>query len=174
MTKERGDVVLAGAVGMWRLCWEEGGVVGLVPTSRDALCPSEAPAVQEDASALPPWLREGWKRFWQGQDPLVPLVGVVPPFFGQVYDLVRRIPAGEVRTYRQVGEALGCAGGARAVGQAMRKNPWALFVPCHRVVRSDGGLGGYGGPAGIPLKRALLRYEGVGALPGGRFLEQGE
>lgn len=167
---DRWEVVLPGAVGFWRLSWGDEGVLALVPVGPESFRPFDAEG--EGEALLPPELREGWRRFWRGQDPAVPLVGAVPPFCGRVYDLVRHIPAGEVRTYGHVAAALGCVGGARAVGQALRRNPWALFVPCHRVLRGDGELAGYGGPAGIPLKRALLRFEGVEVLPGGRLLEK--
>ena len=75
-----------------------------------------------------------------------------------VYAIIRRIPKGQTRSYRWVAEQLGNPGLARAVGNALHRNPYAPTVPCHRIVRSDGTLGGYArGPA---RKRALLRREG--------------
>jgi len=88
----------------------------------------------------------------------------VGPFEREVLAQVRRIPAGQVRTYRQVALALGEPGAARAVGTACARNPLPLLIPCHRVVRSDGGLGGYSLRGGVHLKRRLLRDEG--AIPG--------
>ena len=71
--------------------------------------------------------------------------------------MVRRIPKGQTRSYRWVAEQLGNAGLARAVGNALNRNPYAPQVPCHRVIRSDGSLGGFAhGPA---RKRALLLEE---------------
>jgi methylated-DNA-[protein]-cysteine S-methyltransferase len=67
-------------------------------------------------------------------------------------------PYGHVVTYGELARRSGCPGGARAVGQAMARNPLPLAVPCHRVVAA-GGLGGYGG--GLPLKRWLLALEGA-------------
>ncbi len=67
---------------------------------------------------------------------------------------LRRIPAGEVRSYAQLG---GGARFARLAGNACARNPIALIVPCHRVVRTDGGLGGFGW--GLPVKRWLLDHE---------------
>jgi methylated-DNA-[protein]-cysteine S-methyltransferase len=67
-------------------------------------------------------------------------------------------PYGHVVTYGELARRSGCPGGARAVGQAMARNPLPLVVPCHRVLAADG-LGGYGG--GLPLKRRLLALEGV-------------
>jgi len=69
-----------------------------------------------------------------------------------------RIPFGRVVTYGQLAERVGSPGGARAVGQAVGRNPVALFVPCHRVVAAGGRLGGFGG--GLAWKRRLLRHEG--------------
>ncbi|MBT9259261.1 MAG: MGMT family protein [Clostridiales bacterium] len=82
------------------------------------------------------------------------------PFFRTVWELCRKIPKGEVRTYQDLARAAGKPGAARAVGQAMAKNPVPLLTPCHRVVPSSGGIGEYGmgGPA---VKEALLRLEGV-------------
>jgi methylated-DNA-[protein]-cysteine S-methyltransferase len=67
-------------------------------------------------------------------------------------------PYGHVVTYGELARRSGCPGGARAVGQAMARNPLPLVVPCHRVVAASG-LGGYGG--GLPLKRWLLALEGA-------------
>ena len=80
-------------------------------------------------------------------------------FEKRVYAVVRGIPKGETRTYQWVAEQIGRPTAARAVGNALRRNPYAPHVPCHRVIRSDGSLGGFAkGPA---RKRALLRSEGV-------------
>jgi methylated-DNA-[protein]-cysteine S-methyltransferase len=87
----------------------------------------------------------------------------VGPFEREVLAALRRIPAGHVRTYREIAQALGEPGAARAVGAACARNPLPLLIPCHRVVRSDGGLGGYSLRGGVGLKRRLLEAEG--ALP---------
>jgi methylated-DNA-[protein]-cysteine S-methyltransferase len=87
----------------------------------------------------------------------------VGPFEREVLAALRRIPAGHVRTYREIARALGEPGAARAVGAACARNPLPLLIPCHRVVRSDGGLGGYSLRGGVDLKRRLLEAEG--ALP---------
>ncbi len=69
------------------------------------------------------------------------------------------IPRGRVMTYGGLAAKAGAPGGARAVGNIMAGNPFPLVIPCHRVIRSDGSLGGFGG--GLPMKRALLEMEGV-------------
>ncbi|MGH2406367.1 MAG: type II toxin-antitoxin system prevent-host-death family antitoxin [bacterium] len=85
------------------------------------------------------------------------------PFEGEVLARLRRIPAGAVRTYQEIARAVGQPGAARAVGAACARNPLPLLIPCHRVVRTDGGLGGYSLRGGVALKRRLLEAEG--ALP---------
>ena len=78
-------------------------------------------------------------------------------FQRRVWEHLRTIPYGETRTYQQIATELGRPGGARAVGRACATNPVALAVPCHRVVRGDGGLGGY--RWGAERKAALLAQE---------------
>lgn len=85
----------------------------------------------------------------------------VTPFQRKVYEALLKIPKGEVRTYAQVARAIGRPMAARAVGQAVKRNRWAPAIPCHRVVRSDGELGGYSAPGGLAAKRRLLAQEGV-------------
>jgi O-6-methylguanine DNA methyltransferase len=72
---------------------------------------------------------------------------------------VHQIPRGRVMTYGGVAAMVGVFGGARAVGNVMAGNFFPLVIPCHRVIRSDGSLGGFGG--GLPMKKALLEREGV-------------
>ncbi len=79
-------------------------------------------------------------------------------FNQKVWAMTSRIPAGKVATYGDIARALKC-NGARAVGNALNKNPYAPDVPCHRVVGSTGALTGFAG--GLPKKRKLLIQEGV-------------
>lgn len=80
-------------------------------------------------------------------------------FQRRVWEAVRTIPRGETRTYGQLAREVGSPGAARAVGQAMARNPWPIVVPCHRVVGHDGRLTGFGG--GLEMKRRLLELEGA-------------
>jgi len=80
------------------------------------------------------------------------------PFQNEVWDAIRQIPHGEVRSYRWIAEEIGNPKAVRAVGSAVGANAVSIFIPCHRVIRSDGTLGGYGG--GIERKRQLLALEG--------------
>ncbi len=88
----------------------------------------------------------------------------VPPFDKRVYELTRRIPPGRMRTYGQLATDLGEPGLSRAIGQALARNPVPLIVPCHRVVRADGELGGFSAPGGTALKSRLLAIEGASGL----------
>ncbi|HEX7220846.1 MAG TPA: methylated-DNA--[protein]-cysteine S-methyltransferase [Burkholderiales bacterium] len=78
-------------------------------------------------------------------------------FQRRVWDELRRIPRGETRTYREIARAIGAPEAVRAVGSACGANPVALVVPCHRAVRTDGGLGGYAW--GLARKKRLLALE---------------
>jgi O-6-methylguanine DNA methyltransferase len=84
------------------------------------------------------------------------------PFSGfekKVYGIVSAIPKGQTRSYKWVAARAGAPGASRAVGNALNKNPRLIAIPCHRVIRSDGMIGGYSGGAG--LKKSLLESEGI-------------
>ena len=83
------------------------------------------------------------------------------PFQMAVWAALLRIPRGEVRAYTDLAAEVGRPKAVRAVANACGANPAAPRVPCHRVVRSDGGLGGYSGEGGVKSKRRLLAEEGV-------------
>jgi methylated-DNA-[protein]-cysteine S-methyltransferase len=84
-------------------------------------------------------------------------------FSERCYEILRTVPRGKVTTYKALAQALGTRA-YRAVGSAMRCNPYAPQVPCHRVVCSDGNIGGYSG--GLAKKIALLKGEGIEVLEG--------
>jgi len=79
-------------------------------------------------------------------------------FRGKVQREINRIPYGQTRTYMEMARSAGNERAVRAAGTACGSNPIPIVVPCHRVLRSGGGLGGYGG--GLPMKEALLKLEG--------------
>ena len=95
-------------------------------------------------------------------------------FTRSVYVATSTIPRGKVATYGAIAKAIGRPKAARAVGQALGANPQPIVVPCHRVVRSDGTLGGYSGTGGVRTKARLLDREGVSIKAGridlGRFM----
>ncbi len=80
-------------------------------------------------------------------------------FRGKVQRAINRIPYGQTRTYMEMARSAGNERAVRAAGTACGSNPIPIVVPCHRVLRSGGGLGGYGG--GLPMKEELLKLEGV-------------
>ena len=123
----------------------------LYPDSKAASCP-EVGAV---AAAI--------RRFLVGEDVVISLdvaaLSTRPAFQQAVLRAEHAIPRGRVSTYGLIARHLGNPGASRAVGNALATNPFPIIVPCHRAVRSDGGLGGYqGGPA---MKRILLVREGI-------------
>jgi O-6-methylguanine DNA methyltransferase len=81
------------------------------------------------------------------------------PFQLKVWNGLREIPYGDVRSYGQIAKAIGHPGAARAVGTANRMNPVGIFVPCHRVIASAGKIGGFA--CGLEFKRVLLGLEGL-------------
>lgn len=81
------------------------------------------------------------------------------PFARKVLTRLCAVPFGGLTTYGALAKAVGRPGGAQAVGGAVGSNPVPIVVPCHRVVAAGGRIGGFGG--GLPMKRALLRLEGV-------------
>ena len=83
----------------------------------------------------------------------------LPKFYRKALKLTAMIPKGKVATYANIAKGIGEPKSARAVGNAEASNPFAPFVPCHRVISSSLGLGGYGG--GLDLKRELLNKEGI-------------
>jgi len=119
----------------------------------DAELVGPGPGTRDAARALRAYLQGG-------PDPShVPVVLPEGSFSARVWRQIQKIPRGEVRAYARVAKALKKPQASRAVGQACGRNPVPLLIPCHRVVASDGGLGGFAG--GLRWKQALLELEGV-------------
>ncbi|MCD6353099.1 MAG: methylated-DNA--[protein]-cysteine S-methyltransferase, partial [Proteobacteria bacterium] len=130
----------------------------------------EFPNVLADDSSLKP-LAKIFARYFRG--------GEIPPnlaldwsgcseFCRMVLTATQSIPRGKVKSYSWISLQIKIPRSFRAVGNALRKNPLPLLIPCHRVIRSNGTLGGFSAPAGVDLKRKLLKMEGV------RFDKKGE
>lgn len=111
----------------------------------------ETPLVTEAFSQLESYLR-GERRCFD-----LPLRPHGTPFMQEVWTALLAIPYGATASYKDIAEAVGKPGAARAVGQANNRNPIAIVIPCHRVVGANGKLTGYAG--GLPVKQALLRLE---------------
>jgi methylated-DNA-[protein]-cysteine S-methyltransferase len=88
-------------------------------------------------------------------------LSVLTPFQRSVLDTACGIAPGQVWSYQRVAAAMGRPKSSRPVGQALAHNPVPIVIPCHRVIASDGSLGGYSGGAGLPAKRWLLKLEGA-------------
>ncbi len=89
-------------------------------------------------------------------------LSVATDFQREVWDATRLIPYGETRSYTWVAEQIKKPRAVRAVGQALGRNPLPVIVPCHRVLTSNGGLGGFSG--GLEMKRFLLRLEATAGI----------
>lgn len=135
----------------------------------------EFPAAEivRDGSALRPWSNTLLKHLsgWQPRLEL-PLDIQATAFQKRVWETLQRIPLGTTRSYAEVARAVGKPRAARAVARACATNPVALLIPCHRVVASGGGLGGY--RWGVERKKALLEGEKASAAASGRKRPAGE
>lgn len=138
--------------GAWWLGWSADGICATAPPEwseerfvADLRARHDGPIVAGDPADAPSGV--DWRFVPEG-------------FRRAVLQACAAIPAGEVRTYGELAADAGRPGAARAVGTAMATNPLPLVVPCHRVVRSDGRVGGYGA-GGTAYKATLLAAEGV-------------
>lgn len=110
-----------------------------------------------------PYLARILEHLSTGRDELrdIPVDLEVTPFERKVLELLRRIPSGEVVTYGDLAQRLGQPTAARAVGNAVARNPISIIIPCHRVVPATGGLGRYSQVGGTETKRRILEREGA-------------
>ena len=92
------------------------------------------------------------------------------PLFRRLWTLCRDIPKGKVAAYNYLAQQIGKPKAGRVVAMAMARNPYAPDVPCHRVIRADGSLGGYSAKGGVARKRSLLTKEGIRFDPNGKVL----
>jgi methylated-DNA-[protein]-cysteine S-methyltransferase len=167
-----GRTVVETELGWVGIAWSEHGLLAVTlpqPTEADAHAdlPGGGSAGAPAAPGLvPAALADKLRRYFAGEavtfdEPLDPEVGTL--FQRRVWAATRAIPRGQTRTYGQLAQEVGSARAARAVGQAMARNPWPVVVPCHRVVGRDGRLTGFGG--GVALKAQMLALEGAHPLP---------
>jgi len=161
MPLRQGQVVFPTAIGACRMEWQDDKITSLTLLDGRAL-----PGRPAQDSSAPGWVRQVQRRLTlhlEGtiQDlSTIPLdFAGIPPFHQEVYRVALAIPAGEPISYGQLAARAGSPQAARAVGQAMRRNPFLLIVPCHRVVAAGGGLGGFSSVGGVTTKRRLLSIE---------------
>ena len=82
-------------------------------------------------------------------------------FQKKVWKEIYKIPKGQTKTYKEIAILVGSPKSSRAVANACGKNPFPITIPCHRVIKSDGTIGGFSGPGGIKSKKNLLKKEGI-------------
>ena len=137
---------------------------GALVAALKAEFPNADALIRDDAAILP--ALQAVLDYLAGQSPHIdlPLDVRATAFQRRVWQGLLAIPPGETRSYGDLAQELGAPGAARAVGSACANNPVALVIPCHRVTRADGGLGGY--RWGVAAKKALLAREAEGQAPG--------
>jgi methylated-DNA-[protein]-cysteine S-methyltransferase len=148
------DVVIRTPVGHVGLTTGAGAVTGVALATKQRCRPAGNATARRAAEELEAFFFDPAHVFE------MPVQVRATPFQQRVLSLLRQIPAGSTRTYGDVARELGTS--PRAVGGACRANPCPIFIPCHRVVASDGGLGGFGGRRGgewLGIKRTLLERE---------------
>ena len=173
--KTPGFALFESKIGRCGIAWASDGVVAVaLPEARDAATRARLLERCPEATEQPPprsiarviknverLLRGGSVSF----DDLALQMEGLPPFHRRVYEAVRAIPAGTTLSYGEVAARLGSPGSARAVGQALRRNPFPIVVPCHRVLAAGGKLGGFTADGGLDTKVRMLALEGVRVGP---------
>lgn len=161
-------------IGRCGIAWGARGIVGVqlpearvadtrarlqqrFPTAAEAVPPA---SIQRDIDAITALLRGEVADL----DGIVLDMRGVPPFHQRVYELARTIPPATTLTYGEVAARIGSPGSARAVGQALGRNPFAIVVPCHRVVAAGGKMGGFSANGGVNTKLRMLALEGAAPI----------
>jgi methylated-DNA-[protein]-cysteine S-methyltransferase len=167
----RGFALFETALGACGIAWSEGGVVSVQLPERD-MAATRARLLTRSADAretLPP---PGVQRaidaivsLLDGESSDLSFVALdmegVPDFHRRVYEVARTIPPGATLSYGEIAARLGDPGSARAVGQALGRNPFPIVVPCHRVLAAGGRTGGFSARGGTKTKLTLLAIEGA-------------
>lgn len=146
--------VMPSPAGLLELASDDVGLCALrLASGNEPICPGKVSPLLEEAKAQ---LRAYFDRKLTRFD--LPLSIHASPFESDVWQMLRRIPYGEIRSYSELASALGRPSASRAVGGACGRNPLLIVIPCHRVVGADGRLTGFA--AGLETKRMLLTLEG--------------
>jgi len=161
------------AIGRCGIAWGGRGVVGVqLPEAREAETRARMLHRFPDAREAPPPADvqravDGIVALLRGERSQLDAVPLdmerVPPFHRRVYEVARTIPPGTTLTYGDIAARLGAPGSARAVGQALGRNPFAIVVPCHRVLAAGGKVGGFSADGGVTTKLRMLSIEGAQA-----------
>jgi methylated-DNA-[protein]-cysteine S-methyltransferase len=184
MQPGRGFTLFDTAIGPCGIAWGGGGIVGVqLPEAGPAVTRVRLRRRFPDASEQPPppAVRRAIGRIGallRGEVADLSAIELdlrdLAPFARRVYEAARAIPPGSTLSYGELADRIGAPGAARAVGQALGRNPFAIVVPCHRVLAANGRIGGFSADGGVDTKRRLLAIEGVArsatpraASPGG-------
>jgi methylated-DNA-[protein]-cysteine S-methyltransferase len=169
---DTGFALFATRLGRCGICWSPKGIEGLQlpePDDEDALRRLERRFPSVSRAAPPPNVQrliEAICGFLAGRicsrlDGIELNLDSVGAWERQVYGAARAIPVGSILTYGQLAAQLGDPRKARAVGQALGRNPWPILVPCHRITAAGGAIGGFSAPGGRRTKLRLLEIEGA-------------
>jgi methylated-DNA-[protein]-cysteine S-methyltransferase len=175
---ETGFAVFDTAIGPCGIAWNGRGVVGVQlpegsPHETRARLQRRFPEAREAPPPAPVQRAiEGVMALLRGERCELETVTLdmdgVPPFHRRVYEAARTIPPGTTVSYGEIAARMGAPGAARDVGQALGQNPFAIIVPCHRVLAANGKVGGFSARGGVRTKLRLISSEragGHGALP---------
>jgi methylated-DNA-[protein]-cysteine S-methyltransferase len=169
MARETGFCLFETALGMCSVAWDGRALSGVqLPEGDEAAVRSRMqrrfPLLQE--AVAPAWVQAAIGRIQVllggAVDDLadIPLqMEGIPAFHRRVYEVARAIPPGHTLTYGEIAQRLGEPGAARAVGQALGRNPFAPVVPCHRVLAAGSGAGGFSAQGGVATKLRMLQIE---------------
>jgi methylated-DNA-[protein]-cysteine S-methyltransferase len=170
-SRANGFVMFDTRIGRCAIAWGERGVIAVqLPEARPSATRARVVHRAPDAhEATPPSevrrALDGIVALLRGEAVDLAFVAIdmegLPTLHRRVYELTRTIPPGATLTYGAVAARLGAPGSSRAVGSALSRNPFAIVVPCHRVVAAHGRVGGFSGQGGIATKLRLLAIEGA-------------
>lgn len=172
-TNETGEryILFPTAFGTCGIAWRDGGLTRLqlpdrdVATTERRLSDRAAPAADDDQAPWVNWAVVALQRYFAGRT--VDFSGVCvdvsacSPFHQRIYEALRGVGWGKTTTYGALAAEVGAPDAARAIGQAMGRNPVPVIIPCHRVLASGGKIGGFSAPGGATTKERLLALEGV-------------
>jgi methylated-DNA-[protein]-cysteine S-methyltransferase len=166
---EQGFTLFGTPIGTCAIAWSDYGVAGLqLPEASERATRARMKKRFPEAAEIPPPREvqshiDAVLALLRGEASALEQVELdvegVPPFHRLVYEVTREIPPGATLSYGEVAARAGSPGAARAVGQALRKNPFAIVVPCHRVLAAGGKVGGFTANGGVDTKRKLLALE---------------
>ena len=162
-------------IGRCGIAWTAAGIAGVqLPEAHDTLTDARIrERCREAASGAPPpdvqRALDGILALLRREESDLGAIALdmdgVPEFHRRVYEAARAIPPGSTLSYGDVAARIGTPGSARAVGQALGRNPFPLIVPCHRVLAAGGKVGGFSAPGGSTAKLRMLELEGVRVGP---------